>query len=120
MKKLLILLFVLGISLPSFAGLKEKDVVGKWRYKVEIDQGTLTGILKFEKNKGKLTGEVITDEGETFPFTKVEIRDNNILYFELEPEYEVMTITLTVKDKKFEGMISTSQGEIPITGEKTE
>ncbi|MEN8228636.1 MAG: hypothetical protein ABFS38_10820 [Bacteroidota bacterium] len=120
MKKLLILLFVLGISLPSFGGLNEKDVVGKWKYKVEIEQGTMTGILKFEIKEGKLTGEVITDAEETFPFTKVEIKENNILYFELAPDYEVITATLTVENKKFEGMIGTPDGEIPITGEKVE
>ena len=31
MKKLLTVLFVLGISLQSFAGLKEKDVIGSWK-----------------------------------------------------------------------------------------
>jgi len=49
MKKLLILLFVLGVSLPSFAGLKEKKVIGTWSYKVETDQETLAGTMKFVK-----------------------------------------------------------------------
>jgi len=120
MKKLLIVLFVLSISLQSFAGLKEKNVIGTWKYKVEIDYETLTGILKFEKKEGKLTGEVKTDNGETFLLTKVEIRENNILYFELQPEYDVLKATLTVEDNKFKGMIGNFDGEIPITGEKIE
>lgn len=120
MKKLLIALFVLGISLPSFAGLKEKDVIGKWKYRVETGQETLTGILQFEKSEGKLTGKVITDDGQTFPLSRVEIKENNILYFELEPEYDVMTVTLTVEDKRFTGTIGTYQGDISITGEKAE
>ena len=46
MKKLFILLFVLGVSLPSLAGLKEKNVIGTWSYKVETDQESLTGTIK--------------------------------------------------------------------------
>ena len=120
MKNFLVLLFVMAISLPSFAGLKEKHVIGKWKYKVEIDQETLTGIFKFEKKEGKLTGEVISNDGEAYTFTKVEIRENNILYFELVPEYEIMKANLTIEDKKFTGTIGNYEGEIAITGEKVE
>ncbi len=50
MKKLVIALFVLGIALPSFAGLKVKDVAGTWSYEIETEYETLTGKLVFEKN----------------------------------------------------------------------
>ena len=48
MKKILILLVVAAISIPSFAGLKEKDVIGKWSYKVETPDEILTGTFTFE------------------------------------------------------------------------
>lgn len=120
MRKLFVLLFVLAISLPSFAGLKEKDVLGKWTYKVETPDGTLTGFLKFEKKEGKLSGEVITSNGETVPFVKVEIRDNSILYFEIEVEYQVIKATLTVEKKKYTGTIAADGGEMTLNGEKVE
>ena len=58
MKKLLFVFVVLGISLQSFAAPKEKDFIGTWKYKVETDEGTLTGTMKIEKKEGKLVGEV--------------------------------------------------------------
>ncbi len=120
MKKLFVLLFVMAISLPSFAGLKEKDVLGKWTYKVETPDETLTGFLKFEKKEGKITGKVISSDGETVPFSKVEIRDNSILYFELEVDYQVLKATLTVEKKKYVGTIAAEGGEMTLTGEKVE
>ncbi len=120
MKKLLIVIFVIGISLPSFAGLQEKDVVGKWTYKVETDQGILAGFLKFEIKDGKLVGQVISDDGETLQLTKVEIRDNNILYFELQPDYEVIKATLTVENNKYVGTVAAEGGAMSISGEKVE
>jgi len=120
MKKLLVLLFAMVISLPSFAGLKEKDVVGTWTYKVEIDNQTLTGNFKFEKKEGQLTGEVITDDGQTVPFTKVEIRGKITLYLELQPEYEVYQVTLIIENNRYNGTIALYDGLIPITGEKIE
>ena len=120
MKKLIIALFVLGIALPTFAGIKVKDVVGKWSYKVEIDYETLTGTLVFEKEGKELTGEVVTDDGQTFPMSNVEIRENNVLYFEIEVDYNLMELTLTIEEKKYSGTIVADGGEIPITGEKIE
>lgn len=118
MKKLALVLLVMIISFPSFAGLKEKDVVGSWSYKVETGQETLTGLLVFELKEDKLTGKVQTGNGESFAFTKVEIRKNNILYFELQPEYEVLTGTLTINKNSYEGRVTDGQREYSISGEK--
>ena len=120
MKKLMFVLFVLGISLQSFAGLKEKDVIGTWKYKVESDQGVLTGTLTFEKKDGALVGKANTDDGEVLTFTKVELRDNNVLYCELELEYETLEISLTVKGKVMEGTVGNYQDSFPLTCEKVE
>jgi hypothetical protein len=108
------------ISLQSYAGLKEKNVIGTWKFKVETDQGDITGKLIFEKKEGALVGEVYTDEGETIPMSKVEIRDNDILYFEVDTGYETIEISVTVKKNTFEGMAGNEQGSFPMTGEKVE
>jgi len=118
MKKLFIALFVLGIALPSFAGLKVKDVVGTWSYEVVTDMETLTGTLKFEKNGKELTGQVITDDGQIIPLSNVQIKENNVLYFEMEVDYSLLKSSMTIEGKKYTGTISTDGGEVPVTGEK--
>ena len=121
MKKLVLALFVLGIALPSFAGgLKVKDVVGAWSYEIVVDYETVSGTLKFEKNGKELTGKVITAEGQTYPMTKVEIRDNDVLYFELEVDYSVFEVTLTIDGKKYTGVVVVDGEELPVIGEKIE
>lgn len=114
----MLVLFVLGITLSSFAGLKEKDVLGTWKYKVETDQGDLTGTLTFEKKDGALLGEVNTDDGEVFTFSKVELKENDVLYCELDTGYEILEISVTVKGKAMEGTVGNDGGSFPMTCEK--
>ena len=120
MKKIMLVLFVLGISLQSFAGPKETDVLGTSKYKVETDQRDLTGKLVYEKNDDALVGKVNTDDGEAFTFSKVELKENDILYCELDTGYEILELTLTVKGKAMEGTVGNEGGSFPITCEKVE
>jgi hypothetical protein len=120
MKKLLTVLFILAISMQVFAKLKPKQVVGKWKYTVEMDQGEMKGVFKFAEKEGKLTGEIVTDEGYNFTFSKVELKEENTLYFEFTPEYDAIQITLKVDGNKFKGTGSSNGGEAPIVGEKVE
>jgi len=119
MKKIIIALFVLGIALPSFAaGLKVKDVVGTWSYEIVTDMETSTGTLKFEKDGKGLTGQVITDEGQIIPLSNVQIKENNVLYFEMEIDYIPHKATMTIEGKKYTGTLSNDMEEVPVTGEK--
>ena len=120
MKKLVIALFVLGMALPSFAGLKEKNVVGSWSYKMETEYETTSGTLKFKLQDKKLVGEVLTGDGQTFQMTKVEIRENEVLYFELEVDYSVFEVTLTIDGKKYTGAVVVDGEELSVSGEKIE
>ena len=120
MKKLMLILLVLGLALPSFAGIKEKDVIGTWKYKVESDQGVLTGTITIEKKEGELVAVVNTDEGEVLDFSKVEIKENDLLYMELDNGYEILILNLTVKGKAMEGTVGTEQESFPMTCEKVE
>lgn len=120
MKKLFILLFVLGISSPIFAKLDSKQLTGIWKYSVVTDQGDMTGVFKFVENEGKLTGEVLTNEGYTIPFTKIEIKEENQLYLELKTESDLIKVTVKVEGKTFKGTGTSFQGEAPITGVKQE
>ena len=120
MKKLILAFLVLSLALPSFASLKDKDVIGTWKYKVETDQGELTGKIIIEKKEGNLIAEVQTDEGDVLPFEKVELRENDVLYMEIYNGYETLEVTVTVKDKVFKGTVGSEQGSLPITAEKIE
>ena len=120
MKKLMLVLFVLGISLQSFATPKEKDFIGTWKYKVETDEGTLTGTMTVEKKDGKLVGEVNTDDGEVFTLSKIELKDKDVLYMELDTGYDLLELSLTLKDKVLEGTVGNDGGSFPMTCEKVE
>jgi len=120
MKKLIIILFVLGISTQLFAKIKAKDVIGTWKYTVVTDQGGVTGKLVFKEKDGKLTGEVVTNESGTFAMEKVEIKEDNVLYFELTPDYDTIKVTVKVDGKKFKGTGSTYQGDFDLLGEQVE
>ena len=119
MKKLIIALFFLGIALPSFAaGLKVKDVAGTWSYEIVTDMETLTGTMKFEKDGKELTGQIITSDGQTIPLSNVQIKENNVLYFEMEVDYNLLEASMTIEGKKYTGTIVADGGEVPVKGEK--
>jgi hypothetical protein len=120
MKKFIVLLFVLALSTQLFANISAKQVVGKWKYTIVTDNGDYTGTLKFVEKEGKLTGEVYSDDGGMFKMTKVEIKEGNVLYFELVPEYDPIKVTVKIEGKKFKGSGSTYEGDFPLVGEKTE
>ena len=119
MKKLLFVLVILGMTLQGFAGIKDKDVVGTWTYKVETPDGDITGELVFEKKDGKLAGEVYSDDGAVIEITNIQIKDNDVLYFEVDTGYENLEISITIKGKTYEGTVESPQGgSMPMTGEK--
>ena len=118
MKKLFILLFILGFTSPIFAQLKSSEVAGNWEYKVIVDQGDMTGVFKLAETDGKLSGNVVTTEGYTIPFSKIELKTDNVLYLELKTDSDLIKVTVTVDEKKFKGTAASYQGEAPITGEK--
>jgi hypothetical protein len=118
MKKLLLIVFALIITLPSFAALKEKDLIGTWKYKVETDQGDLTGTITFEIKEGTLTGVVNTDDGAIFVFSKLEFREKDMVYMELDDGSELLKISATVKGKTLNGTVSNSQGDLMLHAEK--
>jgi hypothetical protein len=120
MKKILTVLFILCISAQVFAQISSKQIVGKWKYTAVTEMEDMTGVLKFVEKEGKLTGEVYSDDGGMYTMTKVEIKEGNILYFELKPEYDVLKITLNVDGEKFKGKGSTYEGEFTLFGKKSE
>jgi len=103
MKKLFILLFAVCFTLPGFAKLDTKQVIGTWKYKVDTGDQILTGTLKFAEKEDILTVAVITGEGDVFPVTKVETKPENVLYFEIKLDNDLIKVTLKMDGDKFKG-----------------
>jgi hypothetical protein len=120
MKKLFIFLFVLGIASPIFAQLDSKQLIGNWKYSVVTDQGDMTGVFKFVEKDGKLTGDVITSDGYIIPITKIEIKEENNLYLEIQTDNDLIKVSVKIDENNFKGTGTSYQGEAPITGVKQE
>ena len=103
MKKLLLIIFVLAVSTQIHAKIKAKHIVGSWTYAVNTPDGDLTGELKFTEVDKKLNGVVHTDDGSTFTMSKIEIKDGDVLYFEIQPDYEIWRISLNMTKDKYDG-----------------
>ena len=78
----------------------------------------LTGTLTFSEKDNALTVAVVTGEGDVFPVAKVVSKPDNVLYFEIKPENDVIKVTLKIDGDKFRGNGSNYQGEFVVTGEK--
>ena len=121
MKKYLFIFLILGISIQTFAELKPKQIIGKWNYTVDREQGTLKGVFYISEKDGKLSGNIIGNEnGDSYPFSKVEIQENETLLLEIGTGDDKITLTLKIEGKKFKGKGTSRNGEAPITGEKVE
>jgi hypothetical protein len=121
MKKLIIVLFVLNLfAFAANAQSNNEKIIGKWKYSVETDYSPTGGVLIFSEKDGKLKGEVAPDDGGLYPMTKVEMREDDTIYFELKPEYDVIKVALKIDGNKLKGTGSTYQGEFTVTGEKKE
>ncbi|MCK5694141.1 MAG: hypothetical protein KAI08_14860, partial [Bacteroidales bacterium] len=59
-------------------------------------------------------------DGEVFTFSKVELKEKNVLYMELDTGYETMELNLTLKDKVLEGTVENDMASYPMTCEKVE
>lgn len=118
MKKLFILLFAVFFALPVFAKIDNKQVVGTWKYKVDTGDQILTGTLTFAEKENTLNVAVVTGEGDVFPLTKVETKPENIFYFEIKPDNDLIEVTLKMDGDKFKGTGSNDRGEFVVTGEK--
>lgn len=118
MKKLFILLFAVCFALPVIAKLETKQIVGTWKYKVDTGDQILNGTLTFVEKENTLTVAVVTGEGDVFPVTKVETKPENMLYFEIKLENDLIKVNLKMEGDKFKGTGSNYQGEFVVTGEK--
>ncbi|MCK5443675.1 MAG: hypothetical protein KAJ23_17455 [Maribacter sp.] len=118
MKKLVLASILLAFSAQAFAQLSEKQLMGTWNYTVDTDQGDMTGVLNFTEKEGKLTGEVATSDYQVFKMDVIELREENVLYFEMTPDYETFTATLKIEGDAFNGTSGPTHTQFEVQGEK--
>ncbi len=99
---------------PAVARLNEENIIGVWEYTLETDQGPDSGTVEFKKIGDILGGVVNTSGSETLSINKVEIREDNILYFEVQTYDDPIKVTVTVDGNTFKGKAGNSQGEFPL------
>lgn len=118
MKKLVLASIILTFSAQAFAQLSEKQLMGTWNYTVATDQGDMTGVLNFTEKEGKLNGEVATSDYQVFKMDLIELREENVLYFEMTPDYEKFTATLKIEGDTFKGKSGPAYTQYEVEGEK--
>ncbi len=118
MKKILILVFFLSFTLAGLAQNKPGQIIGNWKYSVDAGGMYLTGVFHFFEKEGKLTGEILSDDGYTIPMTKIEQKEPNKFYLEAATDYDTYKITLNFEGDKFSGTGTSYDGDAPITGER--
>jgi len=121
MKKSFLVLFVLIFSLPTFAGLKSKHIVGDWKYLITLGDGyQQVGSLIFIQKECQLIGESIDEDGHSLPLSKIIInKKNKTLCFEIIRATDVpIEFMLIVETNKFKGKGWINDSNFEITGEK--
>ncbi len=118
MKKITTVFVAMFLVLNVFAKLEESQIIGKWKYSVSTDGGVMNGVFNFTEKDGKLAGQVETDDGYIIPFSKIELKEENTLYLELQTDSDLIKISVKVEGNTFKGTGTSYQGEAPITGEK--
>jgi hypothetical protein len=119
MKKLIFVFFIATIVSLSVnaTDLTKKDVLGNWKYKVEMPDGNLTGVLKIMLKDDKLAGEVNDDQGYVFQLLKIEIAGEELL-FELQPDYEVLKAKAKMVEGKMVGTVKMNGQDLKLVAEK--
>ena len=118
MKKLVFVCMFLGFATQAFAQLNEKELMGTWKYSVMTDQGQLTGILNFGEEEGKLSGKVVSNDGQTWTMDSLELKEANTVNFEVTPQGETFKSTLKFVGDTFTGMTGPTHTQYKVTGER--
>jgi hypothetical protein len=120
MKKILFLVMFAAFAFSGFTQNDSEPIQGKWSYSVDAGGTILTGVFHFFEKEGQLTGEILSDDGYTIPFSKLEQKEPNKYYMEAKTDTDLIQITLNFNNDKYSGMASSYQGEAPISGERKE
>ncbi len=116
----ILLLFLLALSTATFARLKSKQIVGKWKYEIALYNAQLEGSFIFTQKDGKLEGEGIQSDGQVNQLSNIKVNNKNeTLCFDLIREDDVpIEYILIVNHNKFRGKGWINDVSFEITGDK--
>ena len=119
-KNLLLYSFLGIIFLTSFE-LQPSDIKGKWYFSYESRVGTIKGIFNIKEKDGKLSGDIVASEfGIKHQFSKIEIKENDVLFLQVDNDNNKFELLINIKNKEFTGSISSIAGKTQVTGIKVE
>lgn len=118
MKQLVFVCIFLGFATQVFCQLNEKQLEGNWNYAVMTDQGSVTGVLSFSSDNGKLIGKVLSNDGQTWIMNSLELIEDNSINFKIRPQGETFNTTLVFDKNTFIGTSGTSYSPYKVFGEK--
>ncbi|QIA07843.1 hypothetical protein [Draconibacterium halophilum] len=121
MKKLLLFVFVLFLTgnLAQATEVKTNDdVIGEWKYEVpSAPYGYNAGTIVIEEKEGQLAGHIKLDDGYKIDLKEIAYSEEG-LKCGLYVDYNYVTLKLKVDGENMKGMVSTPEGEMPITAKK--
>lgn len=104
-KTSLLLLIVLALSTATFAHLKPKQIIGKWKYEITLYNAQLEGSFIFTQKDRKIEGKEIQSDGRVSKLSNIQVnKKNETLCFYLIREDDVpIEYILIVNHNKFRG-----------------
>jgi hypothetical protein len=119
-KTSVLLLILLVLSTATFASLKPKQIVGKWRYEINLSNTKMEGSFVFSQKNGDMKGESFDSEGRISKLSDIKVnKKNETLCFQLIRKKDVpIEFILTVDHNKFKGKGWISDTNFEITGDK--
>lgn len=121
MKKLLVVIFMIGIlpvSGKSLGTASVKEVIGEWTFEVpSAPYGYEKGTLVISEKESELAGEVKFADGY-----KIQLKDltftDGVFKCGLYVDYEYVKLTAKVKDQKMAGTVQSSEGDMEMAATK--
>jgi len=96
-----------------------KAVTGEWKFEVpSAPYGYEKGVLSISEKEGTLTGEVKFEDGYKIKLKKLSFADG-VFKCGLYVDYEQISVKAKVVAGKMTGTVTTTDGEMKITAEKS-
>ncbi len=104
-KTSLLLLIVLALSTATFAHLKPKQIIGKWKYEITLYNAQLEGSFIFTQKDRKIEGKEIQSDGRVSKLSNIQVNKKNetICFYLIREDDVPIEYILIVNHNKFRG-----------------
>lgn len=121
MKNVFAFLLMLALSSSFTLDLSAQDskkVIGDWSFNVpQSEYYYQKGTLTIYEQESLLKGSVTFTSGEKATLEHVKFEKDE-LTFELSVEYELIKVTMNLKENMLKGVVQVEGSELPITAER--